>query len=535
MQILYNTVAYHSQGPKKAYLVTESATPLTMILRRETSDAQLWACALPPPQYEPLFGAWVRCGDFSVVEESGAFILAVNEAQVSVQISNTPWEHLGQAALKSFYFQRASQELTRQYAGPWARPAGHPDTQVLVHPSAAEPGVPAHSIISAPKGWYDAGDYNKYVVNSAITVWKMLALAEHFPAGIAQISVDIPPDEHNLPPLLAEVKWNLDWMAAMQAPDGGVYHKLTNLSFDAMQLPHLCQTPRYVVQKTTAAALYFAASMAQAARIYQKYLPELALQWLQQAERAFAWAQANPEQFFVQPADVHTGQYGNNHLADEWYWAAQELRLSTQKDYYQQFIAPESLSSELPQWWSVSVLGAISAGFYGGDATAQKHIVQLAEQLVAQQRQSPVGLAMQTSDFIWGSNGIAATQGMILLLAYQISPQSEFLQGAVQQLDYLLGVNPFNRSYVTGFGRHAPQHIHHRISAGDSVAEPVPGLLVGGPNVQQQDAHRVPAYAADPPAGSYLDLQPAFASNEVAINWNAPLVYLLWALRELLI
>ncbi len=67
-------------------------------------------------------------------------------------------------------------------------------------------------------------------------------------------------------------------------------------------------------------------------------------------------------------------------------------------------------------------------------------------------------------------------------------------------------------------------HIHHRVSGSDGIAEPVPGFLVGGPNPGQQD--RLKTYPSSMPALSYLDDERSFASNEICINWNAPLVYL---------
>jgi endoglucanase len=89
-------------------------------------------------------------------------------------------------------------------------------------------------------------------------------------------------------------------------------------------------------------------------------------------------------------------------------------------------------------------------------------------------------------------------------------------------------------SYVTGFGAHPAMHPHHRPSEADGIAAPLPGWLVGGPNPGQQDAKdcRV-AYASKQPALSYLDNACSYASNEVAINWNAPLVYVAAALQSL--
>ena len=61
------------------------------------------------------------------------------------------------------------------------------------------------------------------------------------------------------------------------------------------------------------------------------------------------------------------------------------------------------------------------------------------------------------------------------------------------------------------------------------MVPPVPGFLVGGPNPGQQDAENCRAngvqYPSDRPATSYIDALCSYASNEVTINWNAPLVY----------
>ena len=183
------------------------------------------------------------------------------------------------AALKGYYYQRSGMALTPEYAGQWSRPAGHPDTQVLVHPSAATAQRPAGTVISAPGGWYDAGDYNKYIVNSGITMGTLLDAYEDFPGFFDTLHTNIPPMV-GVPDLLNEVLYNLRWMLTMQDPDdGGVYDKCTNAVFDGMVMPGVTKAPRYVVQKGTAATLDFAAVMAQAARVlrhFRQALPGLA-------------------------------------------------------------------------------------------------------------------------------------------------------------------------------------------------------------------------------------------------------------------
>src|SRR5471030_407605 len=215
---------------------------------------------------------------------------------------------------------RASTPLNEKYAGKWARAEGHPDTSVLIHPSAASEKRPAGTRISSSRGWYDAGDYNKYIVNSGISTSTLLSLYEDFPSYMKTVKLNIPESGNHIPDVLNEVLWNLRWMLTMQDPnDGGVYHKLTNAKFDPMEMPDKDQTPRYVVQKSTAATLDFAAVMAQASRIFRNFpkeLPGLADSCIKQADMAWDWAVKNPNVIYNQDAmnkkfepKVTTGAY----------------------------------------------------------------------------------------------------------------------------------------------------------------------------------------------------------------------------------
>src|SRR5690606_10777762 len=147
--------------------------------------------------------------------------------------------------------------------------------------------------------WYDAGDYNKYIVNSGITMGTLFSLYEDFPAFVADLEVSIPEQGNSIPDLLDETLWNLRWMLKMQDPaDGGVYHKLTAADFEGSIIPAEAKAQRYVVQKSTTASLDYSAVMAQAYRIFQKYeknLPGLADSCLDASVKAWEWAKQNPD------------------------------------------------------------------------------------------------------------------------------------------------------------------------------------------------------------------------------------------------
>jgi endoglucanase len=135
-------------------------------------------------------------------------------------------------------------------------------------------------------------------------------------------------------------------------------------------------------------------------------------------------------------------------------------------------------------------------------------------------------------DFVWGSNAVAANQGILLIQAYILTDNKSYLNNALGNLDYIMGRNATAYSFVTGYGKKTPMFIHHRQSEADDIADPVPGLLAGGPNPGQQD--KCSTYTSNLPDESYTDTVCSYASNEIAINWNAPAVYLAGALEALI-
>lgn len=489
----------------------------------------------------------VKLADFSVLKTPGEYRLRVAGVtdSYSFVIAQDVYTALNAASIKAFYFNRASAELLPAQAGIFARPLGHADTQVLIHASAASKERPEGALVSSPKGWYDAGDYNKYIVNSGIATYSLLAAYEHYPDFFSAQQLNIPESGDAIPDLLNEALWNLEWMLTMQDPnDGGVYHKLTNKNFDGAVMPHEATSERYLVQKTTTAALDFAAVMASASRVvagYEDQLPGLSARMLAAAESAWAWAQANPAVIYRQPVDIKTGEYGDSELSDEFFWAAAELYITSKKDSYYSAMNAGQTSATVPSWGDVRSLGWISLAHHRAHLSPvadqlliANRIDGLAQQLLAQWQSSAYRVSMQTGDFIWGSNSVALGQAMMLLQAYRLNGERGYLDAAQSLLDYVLGRNAVDISFVTGFGVKSTLHPHHRPSQADGITEPVPGFIAGGPQPRQQDKGDCPvAYPSTIPAKSYLDHDCSYASNEIAINWNAPLVYVSAALQVL--
>lgn len=500
--------------------------------------------------------AITRIADFSDFQGQGDFFVYIPGTGNSYpfKISRNVYHEVAETTLKGYYYLRSDIPLEEKFAGKWNRVAIHADTLIYIHPSAAGAKRPSGTIISSPGGWYDAGDYNKYIVSSGITMGTLLSAYEDFPNYFDTLRTNIPESNDAIPDILNEALYNLRWMFTMQDPDdGGVYHKLTNAVFDKMVMPGVTKEKRYVVQKSTSAALDFAAVMAQASRVFMKFkkqLPHLADSCLTSSERAWHWAVQNPRKIYDQKAlnkkyelPVTTGEYSDIYFKDEWLWSAAELFATTEnKKYYTVLKKQMHDTVALQSWSNVAMLGYYTSvrrekelPAYAGQAIRlmKDRIVKIADNYISNQAVNAFKTVMGQSkrDFTWGSNSVAANQGILLINAYLITNNRKYISGSLSNLDYLFGRNATGYCFVTGMGSKSPMHPHHRPSVADGVTEPVPGLLVGGTNPHRQDKCY---YQFTEPETAYVDSDCSYASNEIAINWNAPLVYLVNALSAII-
>ncbi len=446
------------------------------------------------------------------------------------KIEKDAYSKILKASCRYYFLNRASMDIEEKYAGVYARKAGHPDNSVSIHPSAKSFNRNETFKLSSPGGWYDAGDYNKYIVNSGITCYTLLRAYDKYRKLHEGLHLNIPESSNTKADLLDEVEYNLNWMMTMQDPsDGGVYHKLTEKQFCGFIAPEQADAERYVMMKTTAATLDYAAIMAYYSRFIKDQIRQKEILIL--AKKAYEWAERNPNVFYKQPIDVNTGQYEDEIVEDEWFWASAELFISTNEQKYTKTLKNNFAISGEANWQYVKPLGLFSLAASQNEFTilAQKNLQIIADKFLTSYKKSANGtvIGVNEKDFIWGSNAIAGNQSILLLEVYGFNKNLKLISAAWSNIHYLLGQNPLDFCYVTGFGTKSPMHIHHRISSSDGILTPQPGLLTGGPNLQQQDKKTGVEYYSNLPALSYVDQESSYASNEIAINWNAPLVYLM--------
>ena len=549
-EIRINQVGFDPQQEKTATIdvCTADAAPYSVSIVSETGDT-VWTGLASTTMLNPISSKPRQIVDFSTITTPGTYTLIASSPRSLITsspfaITPRPYRFLTRQALRAFYHQRSGIATEEPYAEGYARAAGHPDDHVLVHPSAATDERPANTVIASPGGWYDAGDYNKYIVNSGYTMGVFLMAYEQHPAYYDTLSLNIPESALRVPDMLAEAMYNIRWMLTMQDTDGGVYHKLTNPEFESFIRPDECQKPRYVVLKTTAAALDFAATMALAARVYAPYAdvyPGFVAEATDAALRAYAWAQDHPAIYYDQNAmneqyapAIITGAYDDYDVQGEFYWAATELYLLTGDAIYRDAALAYCPKVYTPAvWGDVAELASIEWMLHPQgveDFAAQRQADLLAhlqpyleEAETTSVHRSPYG--NRAEDFFWGCNSEGCCwRGIECLYAYRLTGNQLYLINAERCLNHVLGQNATGFCYVTGFGTRPTQDPHHRLSYSHPKGT-LPGFLAGGPNRERQDdgidGVRYPKnVSADE---SYLDFQPSYASNEVTINWNVTL------------
>ena len=487
-------------------------------------------------------GEFLYRGDFTLLETPGQYRIALVDFDVQsrlFEVSNEWLVREAKANIKSFYFQRSGVELPAKFAGAWARPAAHLDDKLEFHPTMNRSGI-----WNVHGGWYDAGDYGKYIVNGGVSVATLMLVCE-LQINSGFVGGDAFKESFEQPvSLLDEVRFELEFFLRMQDDDGGVFFKVTPYRWDGFVTPleSDASQKRYVLGKSTSSTLNFAAALAQAHHVFAEVDSAFAAKCLVASVRAYLWAEKNPEVEWPHNTEG-SGGYGDPDLGDDFFWARAMLFRELSRvecvadvnvtDMLERFESqiPVDMDTYLPtyglQWRSTQNLAwfALATMDCKWTSRARKAFKYTADEILHLQKEDPYNLSIRK--FIWGSNGDIANHALTLYLASIWFDNPEYRAAAMKQINFIYGCNPVDVSFVTGSSWNAPKHPHHRISFSDGVVEPVPGLVVGGINEERQDIHRNPHYLGEARGMSYADEQCSFASNEVAINWSAPLTAIL--------
>lgn len=578
-----NQVGYLPDGPKNATVV--NAEPQALAWQLEDAAGTVVASGhAGPTGVDASSGLAVQTVDFSTFRTPGVgYTLVVGDDRSDpFAISSDVYAQLRYDALNYFYPVRSGIAVDVP-DDRYDRPAGHvsgPDGAVnkgdldVACLTAAEDGAawsygtwtcPAGYARDVVGGWYDAGDHGKYVVNGGIAVAQLMSLYErtlHTPnavrGALGDGTLDVPADENGnkVPDVLDEARWELEFLLAMQVParsgmtvsatdrrslDGMVHHKIHDVGWTGLGLlPSQDAQQRRLHRPSTAATLNLAATAAQGARLFDRYDKKFAERLLQASRTAYAAAARVPDLYAPASAGQNGGgPYDDTQVADERYWAAAELFLTTGEKRFAQDVERSPLatadiwSRSGFSWGSVAALGrldlaTVPSRLASRDAV-RASVVAGAQKYLGWQQAEAFGTAYPgeaDGSYVWGSSSSVLNNQVVLATAYDVSGDARFARAVLESMDYLLGRNAMNVSYVTGYGTQYASHQHSRW-----LVPPPPGTVSGGPNSQRGTWDPVmnrlyPAGHDCAPQLCYVDDVEAWSVNELTINWNAPLAWI---------
>lgn len=528
-KVKVNQIGYRPEDVKK--VVTASADDERFkVINVDTGEA-VFVGEYEKPYLDISMGQQVRIGDFSEVKTSGRYKILSSPSGESYEfrIGDGLYDDIYRDAVLMLYRQRCGTELDKGIAGGFAHEVCHSGS-ALIYGSAEK------SEKDVSGGWHDAGDYGRYVVTGAKTIQDLFLAYEDYGADFDDIG--IPESGNDVPDLLDEARYELEWLLKMQNEEnGGVYHKVTCLNFPGTVMPEEETEQLYLAPVSYAATADFAAVMAKASTLYEKYDAEFAASCLEASKSAYDYAKTiyKGNEGYVNPLEVVTGEYADKKLKDERLWAAAELYLATKEKKYLT-VVKKMLESDFSLGLGWAAIGSYALydlakadGIDDGiKNTAADLLSKEADELVEFCKESAFGID-QGPSFVWGSNMRVANTGMTLLMANRVSPNEEYVNFATRQRDYIFGVNGPSYCFVTGYGAKSPENPHHRPS--QSKGRAMKGMLVGGADSALEDPYAMSVLSGVAPAYAYVDNDQSYSCNEVTIYWNSPLIYLMTGLK----
>lgn len=511
--------------------------------------------------------------DFSSYSTPGLYYIHDpdnNESSAAFEIGDAVYDDLLVAASKMFYYNRCYSVKSAPYVLP-----GYTDAISFTQDEFTRDVYDQLNTSTAKDmrgGWFDAGDYNKYVTFAESAVHDLLWAYRSNP-DLFTDNFNIPESGNGLPDLIDEIKWETDWLLKMTNSDGSVHIKMGSRNFfENISAPPSANTDhRYYGPICTSSAIANASMLAHAANVFSQF-PSLT-NYAQELEDAaiLSWNWVLPflnadnldincddGSIVAGDADRTANQQRKMALA-----AAVYLFELTGDILYSQYVVQNINDTEVisnNQWDNYNILTIDALLLYttipDADPTTVSIILNAAQTALSNNfndyfKFNELDLYRAYSNnwtYHWGSNQSKANMANLnfIFSKYNISPEDndQLNLRAKEMLHYYHGVNPLSIVYLSNMESYGAENslkeIYHSWfyegtiwdNTETSTYGPAPGFLSGGCN-QYYDANTnlTPPYN-QPPQKSYLDFNNGYPDNsweitEPAIYYQAAYLRLL--------
>lgn len=515
-------------------------------------------------------------GDFSSLTTPGEYYLydpTNDKRSYAFRIQADLFNDVLKTAGRVFFYQRSGFDKLPQYAGNWSHAASHLQ-EVTAQKIVGSTPQGAGTVRDVHGGWWDAGDYNKYVPFTTGVLWDTLSAYEWNPAAFTD-TWNIPESGNGTPDVLDEIKWEMDWLLRMQLPNGSVLNRVGQTSYNVGSGPTADTQPHYYTGATTWATASFAASAAHASRVFAPFNAAYATTLRNAAELAWTYLSANTSML---PANGQDG--GNLAAAAGSADASMDLRLRilasaelwrlTGTAAYKTFFEANYLNPAAKEngfhplinnYFDPSVGMDINRALvtYSLTPGATTSIVNAAKQAIKNHidwnilpnyaANDPYRGYMWDGHYTWGSNQLKASWANILTYAIKLNvgtatDRTTYRAVAEEYLHYFHGRNPMEMTYLTNMGSRGanvgadkmPWQVYHgwwpdgsTLYDGEgSTYGPAPGYVVGGSNQYFSLNWISPPYG-QPAMKSFKDWNTAWnasvGANENSWEITEPAIY----------
>ena len=512
--------------------------------------------------------------DFSSVTETGSYYIQDLTNNVNSSIFNIepePYNDILRTAGRMFFYNRCNFEKQAPFADTnWVDGMNFMNSLQDSECRFISDPMNASLEKDLSGGWFDAGDYNKYVTFTYPTVHDLLYAYEEYP-HIFNDDWNLPESNNGLADILDEIKWELDWLLKMTNPDGSTHIKMgsQNYSENTSSPPSANTDQRFYGPTCTSASAVLASNLAHAALIfdtipgYQTFANQLTIA----AENAFNYVlpfyNNGTLELDCDDGSIVSGDADMNadDQRDALIVAAIYLFDLTSNSNYDQFVVSNLILTDpiFNDYWDAYQMPLQDAIFHyrsmpTADPTIVAEINNSVNTAVLNNWTGYYGMNdltlyrdhMPDWAYHWGSNRVKSNFANLNLLvaANQIGLNGESQRlKAKEMLHSFHGVNPLNLVYLSNMyklgAESSVNEIYHTWfydgttydNALLSLHGPAPGYVVGGPNRNFSVSSLSPPYG-QPDTKSYLDFNTGWPDNswevsEPAIYYQASYIRLL--------
>ena len=463
--------------------------------------------------YENDTDEWLYKGFFGDLKDSGSYYIKSEFGCYSNVFSiSEGYDSLLSDALNAIYVQRC----------------GYQTDGVLGHPECHTSDSKVFSFtdetyINTTGGWHDAGDYGKYtIVENKV---------------IADLLFSYMYGKNSDSALIDEIEFGLDYILKLQKDDGSVYNKVVSKSFAGFVSPELDNKETYLLYTWTSCTASFAGITGLAYEAFKDSNPDLASRCLEAFNKAITFLYDNQSASNrTNPDDFNVGTYYVDDESDERLFAYALAYKLTLDDKYMD-LCKQILNSGVDKSDRVANCRVYAYTILLDSLKYNSDLYNTVKDALENECNSLCDgsannvYAYPYASYLWGSNAHVVEAINELLLGSRYLKDERYVTKASEMINYILGLNTLNMSFIWGYGYSYPSGIHSRLaySKGQNM---IKGAMCNGVDQYLSDGVIGNYFNEESPIGTrFVDNSDSYSNVEPAINYNSAL-YLSLSLLE---